>query len=417
VSLESEKPPRGRFLHSVRDVYPPFRVDLTVLFSKEIIRHGWSIDWHMRNEAKSGPYTHVVSPQERVFLSRGGGKEKNGSIINNINFVAHDIRLVFLILKGNYTFVQVMDDTLAAVLGLFSARIKGLPFIYWMSFPFCMVDVDKATDKDLEISSFHRLAYFLRGKLCSAVLYRLVLPRANHIFVQSEQMKRDLAAIGIAEEKMTAVPMGIDLEMLTISGNKQDVIDPRVHGKRMLLYLGTMPRARRIEFLVDVLALVVDRFENVILVLVGDAPPSDMAYLRRYVELSGMKDRVVFTGFIPRERAWDYVRRADVCLSPFRPIPILNSTSPTKIVEYMALGRPVVANNTPDQDSLLRESGAGYSVPYTERDFAEAVIGLLEDPVRAEEMGKRGQAYIQKTRSYRVIGDKVNEVYESLIRK
>jgi glycosyltransferase involved in cell wall biosynthesis len=275
--------------------------------------------------------------------------------------------------------------------------------------------VDKATDKDLEISSFHRLAYFLRGKLCSAVLYRLVLPRANHIFVQSEQMKRDLAAIGIAEEKMTAVPMGIDLDGLEISENNRDEQYSLMQGKKILLYLGTMLRARRIEFLVDVLALVVGRFENVILVLVGDAPPADMVYLRRYVELSGMKDRVVFMGFIPRERVWGYIKNADVCLSPIRPIPMFNCSSPTKIVEYMALGRPVVANNTPDQDSLLRESGGGYSVPYTELAFADAVINLLKDPAGAEEMGKKGQAYVRNKRSYREIGDTVNEVYKLLI--
>ncbi len=103
------------------------------------------------------------------------------------------------------------------------------------------------------------------------------------------------------------------------------------------------------------------------------------------------------------------VRNATVCVSPFYPTFILNSTSPTKLIEYMALGRPVVANDHPEQRLVLEKSGAGICVSYNEGAFAEAIIELLNNPEKADEMGRKGRLYVKKERTYKVIGDRVEK--------
>ncbi len=89
---------------------------------------------------------------------------------------------------------------------------------------------------------------------------------------------------------------------------------------------------------------------------------------------------MVFVGQLPQAQALRYVREADVCVSPFYPTAILQSTSPTKLVEYMAMGKAVVANDHPEQKRVIEESGAGYCVPYEEQPFADAIVKLLKDP-------------------------------------
>jgi glycosyltransferase involved in cell wall biosynthesis len=121
-----------------------------------------------------------------------------------------------------------------------------------------------------------------------------------------------------------------------------------------------------------------------------------------------IQDAVVITGFLPRHEAWDFVRRADVCVSPFFPTPILNSTSPTKLIEYMAMGKAVVANEHPEQRTVLAESGAGLCVPYEEDAFSEAILYLLDHPQEAEEMGNRGRAYVESRRDYEFIAEMVH---------
>jgi len=102
-----------------------------------------------------------------------------------------------------------------------------------------------------------------------------------------------------------------------------------------------------------------------------------------------------------------YVQDADVCVSPFYPTPVLNSTSPTKLVEYMAMGKAVVANTHPEQKLLIDQSGCGYCVPYDEDAFADAIVKLLRAPEMARAMGERGRRYVIEHRSYGVIANNV----------
>ncbi len=109
---------------------------------------------------------------------------------------------------------------------------------------------------------------------------------------------------------------------------------------------------------------------------------------------------------MPREEAFAYVRAADVCLSPIFPSPILDVASPTKLVEYMALAKPVIANDHPEQTQVIDASGGGLHVPWDETQFAEAIITLLTNPALAAEMGRKGRAYVAQHRCYSVIAER-----------
>ena len=97
----------------------------------------------------------------------------------------------------------------------------------------------------------------------------------------------------------------------------------------------------------------------------GRIRPTSTFFARRRERL-GIADRVVFTGALPRDEAFAYVRAADVCLSPIYPSPMLDVASPTKLVEYMALAKPVIANEHPEQTQVLDASGGGLHVPWDE---------------------------------------------------
>ena len=105
--------------------------------------------------------------------------------------------------------------------------------------------------------------------------------------------------------------------------------------------------------------------------------PDDEQLLRREAERLGISRNVTITGWLPMPEAWQQVRRAALCVSPYLPVPILRSTSPTKLIEYMALGKPVVANDHPEQADVLRESGAGLVCGWNEQEFAAAIVELL----------------------------------------
>lgn len=393
---------RLRFLVVSSDKFPPFRVDVTELFGREMAGRGHTIDWLLQSEADcSRPYEAEWAGC-RVFVGATDNRETRlARVRKHLRSIGNDFRIFGLVRRTSYDIVQVKDKFIAALFALSACKRSGVPFVFWLSYPFPESDLYAARTGTARYPWFYRV----RGTAFKWLLYDVILRHADHCFVQSEQMKRDVAAMGVPPEKLTAVPMGLGPSLLDVA------LAPSDSGATVV-YLGTLARNRRLDAIVRAFRFVVDAVPAAKLLFVGAGDDAqDREILEREVERLGLRAHVTFTGFLPRERALEHVARAVVCLSPFYPTPIFNSTSPTKLIEYMALGRAVVANSHPEQRELIEASGGGLCVEWDERAFADAMIVLLRDPTRAAEMGRRGQAFIREHRNYGRIADAVERRY------
>jgi glycosyltransferase involved in cell wall biosynthesis len=228
-------------------------------------------------------------------------------------------------------------------------------------------------------------------------------------------MANDLARRGIRPERMTPVPMGIDLSQVPDIQGTSATVPPELAGRRVIAYLGTLDRARRLDFLLEAFAEVRTQIADAVLLLVGKAlEPADEAWLRSVAEKLHVDDATVWTGWLPTTTAWSYLRHADVAVSIVPRGELFDWASPTKVVEYLALGIPVVANDQPDQHRVLTESGAGISVAMDVHDLSHAILRILKDASLAERMSQSGPPYVAAHRSYALIGKRVASVYHQL---
>lgn len=401
---EYETRARGvRVLLLSSDTFPPKRVDVTVLYGEELSKRGHRIDWVMQSEAACSRAYVTRCASGIAFV----GPTDTGSSLprrfrKHVLGILHDLKLLRLLRTKRYDIVEVKDKFVSAIVALVAARMLGLRFVYWLSYPFPEHYLYRAKAGDAP----YPLLYRLRGTAFKLMLYKILLPAADHVFVQSEQMRRDIAAAGVTRARMTAVPMGVQ----AAKGRQGDVGGRTVipDGERCFLYLGTLVRVRRLDFLVRVLALVRREIADAKLYLVGrgEEPADEEAILAEAARL-GLSSAVVLVGELPRDLALRYVHDADVCVSPFYPTPILNSTSPTKLVEYLAMGKAVVASDHPEQRRVLQESGGGLCVPWDETEFARAIVELMRSPGLARRMGENGRRFVEQNRSYARIADLV----------
>jgi len=317
----------------------------------------------------------------------------------------HDCMIFCQLRETKYDFIQIKDKCASAIIAIVASRLTKTNFVYWLSYPFAEEQIYRAKTG----TARYPLLYLIRGLLFKGLLYHVILPQADHIFVQSEQMKEDIAAKGIEKTKMTTIPMGVDAELLSRGQGKKT---PDDLPEKVLVYLGTLVRSRRLDFLIRTLQRVLRDEPDAKLYMVGEGEdPQDKQMLRDEAIKRRVEHAVVFTGFLPKEAALRWVDRADVCLSPYYPIQVLNSTSPTKLIEYMARGKAVVANHHPEQRLVISESGAGICVPYDKEAFAGAILELLKDRNKAKKMGENGRRYVKRYRTYDVIGDLVEKAY------
>jgi glycosyltransferase involved in cell wall biosynthesis len=153
------------------------------------------------------------------------------------------------------------------------------------------------------------------------------------------------------------------------------------------------------------------------LLMVGDGDePEDRKRIERRADELGVRDHLEITGFIPQPQALMRVRTAAICISPYFPSPILRSTSPTKLVDYLGLGIPVVANDHPEQRSVLKDSRAGVCVPWGARFFAKGVAWLAAcGALERHRMGERGRRWVLENRTYAQIADRLEGKYLELL--
>lgn len=399
-----------RLLYLTSETCPTFRADVAVLFGKYLPHYGLHSDL-VTGKTPGSEGASQWAGGEAFLCNVSGGRAKK-----HVISLLHGIRHLFGANRAVYDAIQVRDMPVLAAFGLLAARLKGLPFFYWMSYPVAEGQIALARERGLSAGLMRFLFPWVCGRIRRFMLYRLVLPGADHIFVQSDRMKQDLAERGIAVEKMTPVPMGVHLEdcrPMEIAAAS----DPRFAGRRILVYLGALERPRRIELLFDMLALLKKQIPEVLLVLAGDTEDEvHREWLKRQADNAGVANDVVWTGWLPMREAWRYLRAAEVGLSPIPPGFLLDCASPTKVPEYLAFGIPVVCNNNPDQAAVIKASQAGRCVPYTAKDFAGAVSELLSLDVQTRRcMIASGQRYVAENRDYRLLANALARQYEKIL--
>lgn len=127
----------------------------------------------------------------------------------------------------------------------------------------------------------------------------------------------------------------------------------------------------------------------------GDARPS---LIKLATELQ-LDNFVKFTGWVSDEDYVRYLSSADICVDPDPSNSFNDRCSMNKMVEYMALGKPIVAFNLPEHRFTAREA-ALYVPDNDERKFASALAELMDDEPRRLAMGAAGQERFQAVLSW-----------------
>ncbi len=142
----------------------------------------------------------------------------------------------------------------------------------------------------------------------------------------------------------------------------------------------------------------------------GDAFDESVALASRL----GLDGVVEFTGRVPDETVQRYLSTADVCLSPDPKNPLNDVSSMNKVVEYMAMGRPLVSFDLREA-RVTAQDAAVYAPDNDEAEFAKLIAELLDDPERRERMGKIGRRRVEEALSWEVSRGNLLAAYEDLL--
>jgi glycosyltransferase involved in cell wall biosynthesis len=191
---------------------------------------------------------------------------------------------------------------------------------------------------------------------------------------------------------------------------------PRLkQGRRYLVgYVGVMGKQEGIDLLLQAVKYVVHTLarEDVHFGLVGGG--TSLAEMQQLARDLGVNDYVTFTGRVPDDELLDMLNTADVCVNPDVVNEMNDKSTMNKILEYMALGKPIVQFELAEGRFSAGEASL-YAAPNDPRDLALKIIELLDDPERRAKMGAVGRHRIENELEWKYEVPKLLAAYDAAI--
>jgi glycosyltransferase involved in cell wall biosynthesis len=216
---------------------------------------------------------------------------------------------------------------------------------------------------------------------------------ADHVIATNDSY-REIAMTrgGKGADEVTVVRTGPDLRRL-----QPGEADPGLRrGRRFLVaYIGVMGPQDGVDIVVRAAGLVVSKLgrDDIAFTLIGSGDCfDDLVALRDELGLAG---HVEFTGRAPDELVARIMSTADAGLSPDPKNPLNDVSTMNKTMEYMAFGLPVVAFDL-RETRVSAGDAAVYVQPNDERQYAEAIVALLDDEPRRTLMGKLARERVEQ---------------------
>jgi glycosyltransferase involved in cell wall biosynthesis len=132
--------------------------------------------------------------------------------------------------------------------------------------------------------------------------------------------------------------------------------------------------------------------------------------LRALTEELGLGEFVTFTGRAPDETLFEILSTADVCVNPDRVNAMNDKSTMNKILEYMALGKPIVQFDVTEGRFSAGEASL-YARPNDPIDFGEKLLSLLEDPEERARRGAIGRTRVEEGFAWTYQAPKLLQAY------
>ena len=162
---------------------------------------------------------------------------------------------------------------------------------------------------------------------------------------------------------------------------------------------------------VDVAARVLRERQDIHFGLVGGG--TELEPMKRYASQLGVAQFVTFTGRVADDDLLAMLSTAEVCVNPDVPNDMNDKSTMNKVMEYMALGKPIVQFDLTEGRFSAQEASI-YARRGDVVDFAEQIVALLDDPTKRERMGAFGRRRIEEVLEWKYEAPKLLRAYEQL---
>lgn len=314
-------------------------------------------------------------------------------LINHASFALSSIPAALRAGRADVVIVET-PPLFTAVAGVVVSRLKRAGLLLNVA--------DLWPDVAIEMGALRHRPLIAGARVIERFAYR----HARLIAVPTPGLERALLERGYRADEIVVVPHGVDPGRFPLAATTPPV-------PRRVVYCGTIGMGHATRTLIDA-AEILERSDGggYEFLIAGDG--AERAELEARVRELQLRS-VTFMGRLPRAQLPTLLASASVGVATQRELPLLASALSTKVLEYMAAARPVVAAASGWTAEVIHRAGAGFVCPPEDpRALADAVAQLSADPDRARAMGLSGRRYVEAHLTRTVAIDRLADAVEAL---
>lgn len=250
---------------------------------------------------------------------------------------------------------------------------------------------------------------FIRATL--VWLEKLSCRFSDHIIATNQsykvvEMQRDK----VSGDRITIVRNGPDLGFLKPVEPDSEL---RQKAKTILVYVGIMGFQDGVDHLIRALNLLVNKLgkRDFLCVIVGTGDASSS--VKSMADQLGLNDNILFTGWVQPDQVACYISTADIGVAPEPSDPLNDRSTIIKIMEYMTLGKPVVAFDLPEH-RVTADGACLFAQPNDALDFAAKIAELMDNPDLQKRLGQIGSERIKNELAWSHQEKYLLEAYKAL---
>jgi glycosyltransferase involved in cell wall biosynthesis len=251
------------------------------------------------------------------------------------------------------------------------------------------------------------------GQKLLLALERMTFRTADMVISTNESYRHiALTRGGVDPHDVFVVRSGPDLRRL-----KQAPANAALKkGRKYLVgYVGVMGKQEGIDLLLQAVQLIVLHLKrtDIHFGLVGGG--TELTAMQQLAKDLGVADYVTFTGRVPDAELLEMLNTADICVNPDRANEMNDRSTMNKIMEYMALGKPVVQFDL-TEGRVSAGDASWYARPNDVADLAQKIVALLADAPLRQRMSVIGRDRIEQVLSWQHEAPRLLSAYEHLLK-
>ncbi|MHB8104335.1 MAG: glycosyltransferase, partial [Dehalococcoidales bacterium] len=230
-------------------------------------------------------------------------------------------------------------------------------------------------------------------------LEKYVYSRADYILALTPKMSQYVIGLGADPSKVGQLLIPVDTEMFRPAPASTEFRRKWGLGKddKIILFIGTLFDFSGLDVLIKKFPKVLKEVPEARLLIVGDGPQRPK--LEKIITETGLQKQVIITGFQPYNTMPQYINMSTICINTFLTNDTTRDIFPSKIVQYLACGKAVVATRLPGMAAVIsgEEQGVVYGDGVT--DVPVKIAALLKSVEQRKRLEQAGLTYVTQHHS------------------